>query len=241
MNFKEQNKRYSISTALMHLSVFGIYTLIYLFAFNQVENREIDIYIIDLPVDKAIPFLPIFIIPYILWFFYVAYFIMFYLNRDLTEYYRLGSFLAAGMTVFIIVSIIFPNGLNLRPEFSSLNDNSFLTGLIKGLYLKDTATNVFPSIHVYNTIGIMISYFFNKNKLYFSIIHKNIIIILGVLIILSTMFVKQHSIIDVIGGFTMSYLFYKLFYNEKYTELLKRIGLKGIPYKSDDRRFKEEN
>ena len=124
---------------------------------------------------------------------------------------------------------------------SSLNDNSFLTGLIKGLYLKDTATNVFPSIHVYNTIGIMISYFFNKNKLYFSIIHKNIIIILGVLIILSTMFVKQHSIIDVIGGFTMSYLFYKLFYNEKYTELLKRIGLKGIPYKSDDSRFKEEN
>ena len=112
MNFKEQNKRYSISTALMHLSVFGIYTLIYLFAFNQVENREIDTYIIDLPVDKAIPFLPIFIIPYILWFFYVAYFIMFYLNRDLTEYYRLGSFLAAGMTVFIIVSIIFPNGLN---------------------------------------------------------------------------------------------------------------------------------
>lgn len=241
MNIKEQNKKYSISTALMHLSIFGIYTAIYLFAFNKVENRDIDIFIIDLPVDRIIPFLPIFIIPYILWFFYVAYFIMFYLNRDLTEYYRLGSFLAAGMTVFIIISIFFPNGLNLRPEFSSLNDKSFLTGLIKGLYLKDTSTNVFPSIHVYNTIGIMISYFFTKNKISFTKIHKSIIIILGVLIILSTMFVKQHSIIDVIGGFTMSYLFYKLFYNKKYTEFLKSRGLKGIPYKSYNTCFEEEN
>lgn len=241
MKIKEQNREYSIVMALLHLSVFAIYMAIYLYAFNKLENREIAINLIGLPVDKMIPFVPIFIIPYILWFFYVAYFIMFYLNKDLTEYYRLGSFLAAGMTVFIIVSMVFPNGLNLRPEFSSLNDNGFLTGLIKELYMKDTSTNVFPSIHVYNTLGIMISYFFSKNKIYFNAIYKNIIVILGVLIVLSTMFIKQHSIIDVVGGFAMAYLFYKLFYNEKYTAFLKNRGLHGIPCKNKDIAMQKED
>lgn len=224
-----------------HMMVFVAYTAVYLFAFNKVEDRDVSVHLIDLPIDHMIPFIPIFIIPYLLWFAYMIYYLIFYLNRDLTEYYRLGSFLAAGMTVFILVSFIFPNGLNIRPGLASLNDTNFLNKLIKQLYLKDTSTNVFPSIHVYNTLGIISSYIYNKNKIIYSKAQKYIALILGGLIILSTMFIKQHSVVDVAGGFIMTFIFYHCFYNDKFTEFLVGMGFSGIPCKHEFVKLQKED
>ena len=56
------------------------------------------------------------------------------------------------MTLFLIVSYVYPNGLNIRPvEFA--NDNIF-TDVVQLLYRHDTPTNVLPSIHVFNSLCI---------------------------------------------------------------------------------------
>jgi membrane-associated phospholipid phosphatase len=74
-------------------------------------------------------------------------------------------------------------------------DNIF-THMVRGLYSIDTPTNVMPSIHVYNTIGIC----FGLGRTDWFKRHKKInaaSFIIGFLIIISTVFIKQHGLLDV--------------------------------------------
>ena len=102
------------------------------------------------------------------------------------------------MTIFVIISIIRPNGHLLRTRI--FEDNNIFTEIVKKLYLIDTSTNVFPSIHVFNSVGTHIT--LSKNERIKK--HKgfmNCSLVLCILIILSTVFLKQHSTLDVFTGF----------------------------------------
>ena len=113
------------------------------------------------------------------------------------------------MTIFLIICTVFPNALNLRPTVFP-RDNVF-TDMVKVLYKTDTPTNVLPSIHVFNSIGVSIA-ISHSNDLKK---HRWIQIsayILAVLIILSTMFLKQHSVTDVIAAVTMACIIYPFVY-----------------------------
>lgn len=187
-----------------------VYMVCYLAAFFIVEQYTKDNYhLIHTSLDDKIPLLEGFIIPYILWFPYVAGFVLYFIFMDKENYWQLFWFLVSGMTIFIIVSFAYPNGLELRPETFE-RDNIF-TAMIGGLYKTDTATNVLPSIHVYNSLGIQIAVMKSKP------LKKHRIIqilsgILCVLIILSTMFIKQHSIVDVTTAFLLAVVAYVVIY-----------------------------
>lgn len=169
-------------------------------------------YGITLLIPDKIPFCEYFIIPYLLWFLYIAvtvgYFLFF--NENTTEFWSLILNLAIGMTLFLIVSYVYPNGLNIRPtEFT--NDSVF-TRMVQFLYRTDTPTNVLPSIHVYNSVAAFSAIHTCKNLQK----HKGIrtgSFILTTLIVLSTMFLKQHSIADVATGITCAVATYVLFYS----------------------------
>ena len=184
----------STSTRIKRVIPVALYTVFYLLCFSYLENRHVRYHIIDSSLDDKIPFCEYFIIPYLLWFLYIAvtvgYFLFF--NENTTEFWSLILNLAIGMTLFLIVSYVYPNGLNIRPtEFT--NDSVF-TRMVQFLYRTDTPTNVLPSIHVYK--GIRTGSF-----------------ILTTLIVLSTMFLKQHSIADVATGITCAVATYVLFYS----------------------------
>lgn len=187
-----------------------VYMVCYLAAFFIVEQYTKDNYhLIHTSLDAKIPFLEGFIIPYILWFPYVAGFVLYFIFMDKENYWQLFWFLVSGMTIFIIVSFMYPNGLELRPETFE-RDNIF-TRMIGGLYKTDTATNVLPSIHVYNSIGIQIAVMKSRPLKK----HRVIQILSGilcVLIILSTMFIKQHSIVDVTSAFLLAAVTYVVIY-----------------------------
>ncbi len=123
------------------------------------------------------------------------------------------SFLIIGMTVYIIICYIFPNGLyDFRP--AELRDDNIINKLVAWLYQTDTSTNVFPSIHVYNSIGVHVA--INKSDKIKSRFIKNASFVLCVLICLSTIFLKQHSIIDVVGGCVMGRIVYILIYKTRF-------------------------
>ena len=65
------------------------------------------------------------------------------------------TFFFSGMTIFLIICTVFPNGLNLRPD-TFVRDNIFVD-MVRQLYQTDTSTNVLPSIHVFNSIGAVIA------------------------------------------------------------------------------------
>ena len=93
------------------------------------------------------------------------------------------------------------------------------------IYSVDTPTNVLPSIHVYNSIGAMaaIAHSTSLKK------HRGVQIssyVLGILIIFSTVFLKQHSITDVIAALAMACMIYPFVYatqEKKETKLSQQL------------------
>ncbi len=195
-----------------HGSIPILYGIVYLICFFYLENRPVEsFHVIHAEIDDMIPFCEVFIIPYYLWFAYIALSVaaFVFFDKGKKDFWKLCIALGFGMTFFLIFSYIYPNELHLRPD-SFTRDNIFVT-LVRGIYASDTATNVFPSIHCYNSMVVNVAICHNQQfRKYKSItICSNI---LSILIILSTVFVKQHSVIDVIGAFVMFLPFYLVLY-----------------------------
>lgn len=187
-----------------------IYGIFYMVSFYLVEHRTTRMHIMFCKLDNMIPFCKYFIIPYVLWFLFiavtVAYFALF--NKSRQEYYSLVINLGIGMTVFILVSWIYPNGHFLRPF---INGDGFFDKAVRHLYSVDTPTNVFPSIHVFNSLVCCIALLKNDRCRQHTGLSLGIVL-LTVLIILSTVFLKQHSMIDVIGAFVLFFSTYPIVY-----------------------------
>lgn len=183
-----------------------IYVPVYFICFFLLEARtDADFHIIHCSLDDKIPFVEYFIIPYLLWFAYVCITVFLFALKDIPGFKKLAWYLALGMTTFILVSAVYPNMLTLRPEVFP-RDN-VCTDLVKHLYTTDTPTNVLPSIHVYNSICIYVA--IAKSRAGREHIGLNIFcLILSLLIIISTVFLKQHSVIDVISAVIMAVIFY---------------------------------
>ncbi len=196
------------------------YAPVYLAWFIYIERHQFAHYtVIHTALDDMIPFCEIFVIPYYAWFVYISFVVLYLMfTLDIEEYYKCFFFLATGMTVFLVISTVFPNMHNLRPVVMP-RDNIF-THLVSFIYKSDTASNLWPSIHVYNSIGAMIAMHrssrFGKRAV-------RIGDFIGVSIILSTMFIKQHSVYDVTTAFIMAIMFYMFIYH---TSLLENFCVK---------------
>lgn len=204
-----KNRMPELARKYRSLLVMGIYAVFYMIAFFYLEQRNGAIHEIHFGIDAYIPFCEVFIIPYLMWFGYVAFTVCFLCIKDQEESEKLVSFLMAGMTIFIVVSAIYPNGHHLRPAVFP-RDNVF-TRMIAVLYASDTPTNVLPSIHVYNSIAIMIAVWRSKCFKGRRLI-TGFMLALGVSIIFSTVLIKQHSMIDVLLAFILSGLMYSICY-----------------------------
>lgn len=206
---------------LCFLSYAVIYVAWFFLIEYMIPENHPNLHIIHCALDDMIPFVEIFVIPYCLWFFYIAAAcIMIYYKGSNFEFLRFALALTVGMSCCLIICMIFPNGLNLRPENVD-RSNIFIT-FINYLHEADTPTNVFPSIHVYVSLIIHITIrgcaYVKEHKWirYFSFI-------LSISICISTVFIKQHSIIDVIGGIGMTAIFTALLFNPKFNRLKEKL------------------
>lgn len=187
-----------------------IYGIIYLTWFIYLEQKVTKNYrVIHVALDDYIPFCEGFVIPYFLWFLYVSATVAYFFFKDKDDYYRTCIFLFTGMTIFLIISTLFPNGHHLRPQVMP-RDNIF-TWMVSCLYSTDTPTNLWPSIHVYNSLGAHFA-IVKSNKLCENRPVRAISLLLCISIILSTMFIKQHSVFDVVTAFIMAALMYGVVY-----------------------------
>ena len=83
--------------------------------------------------------------------------------------------------------------------------------LVSRLWSIDPCINVFPSIHVYNSVGVHIAVCRSEElKKHPMIVRASGILM--VLICLATMFLKQHSVIDVVGALLMASVIYPIAY-----------------------------
>ena len=179
-------------------AVVALYFPLYMAWFMALEARtQMKFTIIHCIVDDWIPFCEYFIVPYMLWFLYVlgTMVFLFFQWDDIKNFYHTAAVLIIGMTVCLIIYTVFPNGQNMRPLTFARDD--IFTKMISALYHTDTATNVLPSLHVYNSLAIHAGIYRCKTlrqKPWISTCS----LILCILICLSTMFLKQHSFLDFI-------------------------------------------
>lgn len=174
------------------------YFILYLAWFHLLEVHAVPVFYMHCGLDDLIPFCAWFLIPYLLWFPYVGVTLGTVYIKSKPEFCRLCIRLFSGMTICLIIYSIVPSGQLLRPDLS--HDQTLLSNLVQQLYLVDSPTNVCPSIHVYNTLCIhhtLCTWDQTKQKKWLKIGST----LLMILIIASTVLLKQHSIIDGIAAF----------------------------------------
>lgn len=177
--------------------------IVYLALFYLAEHLVVDDYWVSyLPIDDKIPFCRFFIVPYCLWhpllFFMTAYLIF----TDVPAFKRFMLYIGLGFGGSIIFCMLFPNGQDLRP--TEFPQNDVFIWLVKKIYAADTNTNVIPSMHVIGCAALYLACLdapaLRARKL------PSVMLPLGIVISASTVFVKQHSLLDVLVAIPVSAL-----------------------------------
>ena len=183
----------------------AFYLVFYLSVFHWLEaNITVPEVWVHCRLDDLIPFCKYAVIPYFAWFVWIP-FTLFYLlwKAPRADFWRLCLPLFAGMTIALAVYVVIPNGLDLRPY--RVYGSDFFARTVRQLYATDTATNVCPSIHVFNSVTLMMAYY--RSRIFDEPCRRWMrpaAAVLCVSIIASTVLLKQHSCIDVVLGILLA-------------------------------------
>ena len=171
-----------------------VYGLLFLFVerFYQVDFY----YPMYCPLDDLIPFCEWFLIPYLFWFVYLVGMHLFALLYDVDAFKLMMKYIILTYSAAIIIYLIWPTCQQLRP--ASFERDNILTRFIAAFYQFDTNTNVCPSIHVIGSLAVMEAALWSKVIRSKGI--KTAFEIVAILICISTVFMKQHSVLDILAA-----------------------------------------
>lgn len=155
-------------------------------------------------LDSQIPFCEYFVIPYLFWFAFITGMLIYSFFWDVDTFKRYMKFIIVSISITLLIYIIFPTSQELRPTFF-VRDNIF-TRYMKSFYEFDTNTNVCPSIHVICSLAVWFAA--RKSKDFSSLKSRLIFFGIAIIISCSTVFLKQHSLIDVVAGVVLSLAIY---------------------------------
>ncbi|NMA58477.1 MAG: inositol phosphorylceramide synthase [Clostridium cochlearium] len=171
--------------ALLSIPIINIF-------YALLNNNNRGVFQLVTSIDNTIPFIKEFIIPYILWYPFIALSLLFICLKDLKVYYRTLITLNLCLLSCYLIYYFFQTTVP-RPAIYGNDIFSFLTLLV---YKFDKPFNCFPSIHVV-TSYLMIK---GINSIDCSKKIRHLVIFMSILIIVSTLFIKQHVILDVISA-----------------------------------------
>ena len=189
----------------------ALYALFYLSFFALLERtiQTPDLWV-HCRLDDLIPFCKYAIVPYIFWFPWIP-FTLFYLlyKAPREDFWRLCIPLFTGMTMTLLFYAIVPNGLALRPKYVPGTD--IFAQLVRMIYRSDTPMNVCPSIHCQSSACMAIAFSGStlaKDRPWLKVLAFG----WAALICASTVFTKQHSIIDVFCGLAVAFIWVPVLY-----------------------------
>ena len=172
------------------------YFALYLLTENLISHDSC--HVIHSKLDDVIPFCEYFVVPYVLWYAYVAISLLYFALYNIDSFKKLSTFIIFTQVIAMTVYILYPNRQDLRPdEFERNNVFTFIVGI---LYKLDTSTNVCPSLHVGYSVAIA-SVWLKENGI--SWLWKTASTIFAILVCLSTAFIKQHSVVDIFWALVM--------------------------------------
>ena len=166
------------------------YSLYFVFNIPQASVN-----ILKTSFDSAIPRLPIFSVPYLLFipWLWIVILYSWYQNRSFRQ-------LAwASIIINLIACVVYVTFQTYIPRDVVMSDD-FFSGILRFIYDHDQAYNGFPSLH--SALSAMVATYFVCIKSRWSWLF----ILIATMIVASTLFVKQHFIADAVSGVTLGVL-----------------------------------
>lgn len=146
-------------------------------------------------LDDKIPFLEGFIIPYGLWYICLIGVHLWLFARNDPAFRQYSRYLILSMSISTAIFLLYPTCQNLRPELFP-RDN-LLADAVQCLYRMDTNTNVCPSEHVIGSVGFFLAVCYSRGAATKRTIPAAV---MAFLTAAATVFLKQHSVVDVIAA-----------------------------------------
>ena len=192
-----------------------LYFAMYVITENFIPENKC--YIIHHKLDDLIPFCEVFVIPYVLWYVYVAGSLFYFVLYNTKSFKKLMTFIILTQFIAMAVYIIFPNRQDLRPEV--FPRNNVFTYIVNLLYTVDTDTNVCPSLHVGYSIAVASVWLKEKG---ISALWKLLSTLFAALVCISTAFIKQHSVVDIWWAMVMCAFIEIIVYGKYWTGKIKK-------------------
>lgn len=178
------------------LAVFGVQ-----FLYVPINRTVTGGVVLTTPWDAQIPLWPVWVIPYLLSLAWWAGSFVWAMWKMDDELYR--AFVSSVIVVMLasyVVYIVYPTYV-VRPV---LEGDDWLTQLVRLLYASDQVNNAFPSGHTYNSVLVALfwsCWYPRQRWLWWS----------GtIVVLLSTLFTRQHNLPDLAGGIVFAWLGYRL-------------------------------
>ena len=191
------------------------YFLLYTLTENLIPAEKC--HVIHCALDDLIPFCEGFLIFYVSWYVLIVLSLLYFLRWDVPSFRKLQIFIMITQAVAMLIYILWPSRQDLRPEV--FPRQNFLTWVMGVIYAFDTNTGVCPSLHVAYSIGIASVWLREKAV---RPLWRGLIALLCVLISISTAFVKQHSVLDILAALPLGLLAEGLVYGRWWKERLGR-------------------
>ena len=117
----------------------------------------------------------------------------------------------SGMTFCLILYMLLPNGLDIRPTVDAVGRSNIAMSIMQLIWRADASVNVCPSIHCQSSACMALA--FSHSKLAKKRPALKILAwVWAALICASTVFTKQHSIIDVVCGLAVAFVWVPVVY-----------------------------
>ena len=170
-----------------------LFFVLYLGVFFLLEKITLNYHLVHVALDEVIPYNSLFFVPYFSWYIVFFGLPVLFLAKDTGDYLRLCFLQFVPVLLCCAVYFIWPTCQDLRPE----NPDGPFGWAAAILYSADPPVNVCPSIHVCSSLSAAIGLCLSKR---YRLRTKVLFCLWMLLIILSTVFMRQHSVIDVLWG-----------------------------------------
>lgn len=179
---------------LLFCALIPMASLIYAIC-NQIAAAGGSYLILKFPIDDLIPFVPVFVIPYFYWYLLIVLSALWLVFSERTG--RLLHRMVIALVIASLLAAIFYLAMPTRMIRTGMDGTDFLTRLVRLVYENDLPYNCFPSMHVgWSLIIYRFMELAGPKRLWFRLLNYGGTL----LIIVSTVMIKQHYTPDILGG-----------------------------------------
>ena len=196
------SRRYNHILLLLYWALYGP-TFLFLEQFLP-RITEVRYHPVYCRLDDLVPFCEWFAIPYYYWFVFLIGFGAFWFLWEPRAFRDFMWAIVLTYSSTVVIYLCYPTMQELRPV--DIPRDNLLVRVVRGLYDFDTNTNVCPSIHVLGSFSVLFAGL--HSKILRGVGWKLFFWISTFLITLSTVFLKQHSVIDIFAAIAVGALCY---------------------------------